>query len=110
MSEDAEETFLPVTQTINSMSDIPTTDHKALVIRLELGYVDYAKLEDLVKLGIAALAARKEEINILLSAIRNGSTQPPAPLNENDIMMAYYRADDEKRAAEILYETIKRRL
>lgn len=105
---EAEETFMPVTQTINPLSDIPTTDHKALVVRLELDYVEYAKLENLVKIGIASLAARKEEINTLRVAIRDGQAQPPAPLNANDITTVYYRADDDLRAAELLYETMKR--
>jgi hypothetical protein len=46
MSEDAE-MFQPVVLDINMISDKPTSDRKALVIRLELGYVDYAALEGL---------------------------------------------------------------
>lgn len=63
MSEDTVEEFPIMVQTINPLADTMTTDHKALVVRLELDWVEYAFLEELVGHGIAALQARHKALS-----------------------------------------------
>lgn len=103
-----EEQFMPVVQGINLISDQPTTDHKALVIRLELGYVDYAHMEELVQRGITADRARLHALTVLRDQIKIDEAEPPYPLTLRDIEATVSRIMSEIMVSEHLLKTIKR--
>jgi len=105
---DAEEKFMPVVQAINTISDQLTDDHKALVIRLELGYVDYAALEALVQSGIDHMAKRASDLETYYKEVENGQRSEPLPLTKNDLRVAWNNAASQVRTAEALLKVIKR--
>lgn len=105
-----DQTFLPVTQTINPLSDVPTTDHKALVIRLELNSYDYARLEDLVRAGVDQLSDRYNALSKLGEDVKAGRVKLTEPLIFEDIEAAKQRHGQIVLAAKAIQNTIKRPL
>lgn len=101
-------TFLPALQEINPLSHKPTTDHKALVIRLELPYVQYAGVEALLLKGIEALEQRATDLKILQETAERGDVELPAPMRPDDIRFAYNQAREEAREAKMLYDLVRR--
>ncbi len=101
-------TFLPVTQTINPLSNVPTDDHKALVVRLELQFYEYGEMESLIQIGISALEARVTALQDLHARSATDGSLLVAPLSRDDVAASIYRAQERVRAAQLLFETVRR--
>lgn len=102
-----EETFLPKVETVNSISDVQTTDRKALVIRLELDYVEYAAMEDLHKVAIDSMQERLDQISSLLEEVKSGG-EIVSPLTVKDLERVYIGARDDMFRAQALATKVKR--
>ena len=104
MSEDTEG-FEPVVLSINPITRVE--NERDLVIRLDLNYVEYAALEDLVALGVEALSQRSIELHKLVEEARRGA-EPFPPLMVSDFELVQYRAAERHRDAQTLFRKIKR--
>jgi hypothetical protein len=108
MDTETEETFMPKVQTINPLADVPTTDHKALVIRLELNYYDYARLEELVQLGVDYHKDRFTALGHLQAAAKQSAIGLPEPLLPSDIEVVQRHQGEMFLAAQKIQKTIAR--
>lgn len=80
---------MPAVMGINcDLSNTPTEDHKALVIRLELNYYEYSQMEDLIQEAIVAREARRDVLAALLTEARSDSSAIPAPFTKFDLERA----------------------
>lgn len=86
---------------------IDTANH-ALVIRLELGFIHYGEMEDLLRDGIQARADRVKALELYKSANKGRIETRENPLSLADIDYAIRRAQDDHRAAIALTHRVSR--
>lgn len=106
MSEDAS---MPAVLGINTdLSQTPTEDHKALVIRLELDHVEYAAMEDLHEIALASMKTRLASLWELHHAAKKGEKRIPEPFTPRDLERVILAAESDLRKAENLVLKVKR--
>lgn len=108
----AEGWCFPVTQLVEkALSDqlIRIDDsHNHLVIRLELDYVDYGRMEDLLREGVQARQDRVAALELYKSANQGRMATRENPLSVSDIDYAIRRAQEDHRAAIALTHRVSR--
>lgn len=107
---DEDETFMPAVQTINPLAGVPTTDRKALIIRLELNYYDYGRLEELAQFGIDHHTDRYTELGKLAKDAKDKKVELPFPLTPEDVEVAQRNQGERLMAAKTLIFAIRRPL